>query len=492
MTAAPAVVEADRTFTRDELDRMVDRFATALAAHGAGPSGRVGWIMANRAEVLAVALAARGLGAPAVAFGRRCTAEELAARIAVAAPAVIVVDGDERQRVQDVAGGVPVLDVTGPLPEEPGLVVARARPMRPIGPTGDTDRLGAGASLLFTSGTSGSPKAALRTRGDRRLAERIADGFGIGAGTRFLVSGPLTHSGPWTCALMSLARGGTVGLLRGFDAGTWLDFASEHDINSGFLTPTQLRRLVRAARNRRDWLPSPTHVVVSGEPFPDALKREAVRLFGPGFVECYGSTELGPTTVLPAGEFADHPGSSGLPFDGVEVAAFREGRRLGAGEEGVLHVRTPLAFDGYVGGDGQLDPASPAPGDGWQTVGDVGFIDADGYVHVTGRADDLIISGGVNMVPADIEAVLSTHPDVRECVVFGVPDPVWGQRVAAAVVSEADLDTATVRDWLRGRISDDKRPYDVLRLTELPMTANGKVSRSALAAMLTAARDGER
>ncbi len=489
MTATPAVVEVDRTLTRSELDEMVDRFVTALAAHGAGPSGRVGWIMANRAEVLAVALAARGLGAPVVAFGRRCTAEELASRIAVAAPVVIVVDGVERQRVQDVAGGVPLLDVTGPLPEGPGLVVARAEP------TGDTDRLGAGASLLFTSGTSGRPKAALRTRGDRRLAERIANGFGIGARTRFLVSGPLTHSGPWTCALMSLSRGGTVGLLRGFDAEAWLDFASEHGMNSGFLTPTQLRRLVRAGRDRRDRLPAPTHVVVSGEPFPDALKREAVHLFGPGFVECYGSTELGPTTALHAREFADHPGSSGRPFDGVEVAAFRDGRRLGAGEEGVLHARTPLAFDGYVGGDERLGTArreeNPAPGGGWQTVGDVGFVDADGYVHVTGRADDMIISGGVNMVPADIEAVLGGHPDVRECVVFGVPDPVWGQRVAAAVVSDTELDAAQVRDWMRGRISDDKRPYDVLRLPELPMTANGKVSRPALAAMLAAVRDAD-
>lgn len=474
MTATPVVVERDRALTQEQLDDMVDRYAAALAAHGAGPEGRVGWLMANRAEALAVALAARRLGAPVVAFSRRCTPDELAGRVAVAAPVVIVADRTDRDRVLAGAGEVPVLDVDCPLPR--GAAVA---------PRGqDADRLGAGASLLFTSGTSGDPKAALRTRGDRRLAGTIADGFGIGPATRFLVSGPLTHSGPWTCALMTLARGGVVGLLSGFDAAAWLGFAAEHAMNSGFLTPTQLRFLVREARDRPGRRPAPTHVVVSGEAFPDALKRAAVETFGPGFVECYGSTELGPTTALPAREFADRPGASGLPFDGVEVAAFRDGRRLGPGAEGVLHVRTPLAFDGYVSGGGLVPPTDVAGG--WSTVGDLGFVDEDGYVHVTDRGDDVIISGGVNMVPADIEAVLGTHPGVRDCAVFGVPDPVWGQRVAAAVVSDGDLDAAAVRTWLRGRISDDKRPYDVIRVAELPVTGNGKVSRRELAKMFGA------
>ncbi|WP_199434084.1 class I adenylate-forming enzyme family protein [Qaidamihabitans albus] len=484
MTPEPAVVEPARKFTRAELDELVCGLAAALAAHGAGPNGRVGWMMGNRAEVLAVALAARGLGAPVVAFGRRCTRDELAGRIRIAGPSVIVVDAVDRERVRAAAGDVPVLDVDTPLPTGPA-------PRAPVG-TGVPDRLGAGASLLFTSGTSGSPKAALRTRGDRRLAETIADGFGIGQTTRFVVSGPLAHSGPWTCSLMALARGGTVGILPGFDADGWLGFAAEQAMNSGFLTPTQVRLLVRAAGAARGPRPALDHVVVSGEPFPDELRLDAVRTFGPGFVECYGSTELGPLTALPAREFGARPGSSGRPFAGVEVAAFHEGERLGPGEEGVLHARTPLAFDGYVGSGGSGGAAPPGAGDGWATVRDVGFVDPDGYVHVTGRADDMIISGGVNMFPSDIETVVNAHPAVRACAVFGLADPVWGQRVAAAVISDRDVGAEELREWLRGRISDDKRPYDVLRVAELPVTANGKVSRRKLARLARAVVPGHR
>jgi acyl-CoA synthetase (AMP-forming)/AMP-acid ligase II len=480
MTAAePVIVEHERTLTRAELDGAVEQTASLLAAHGAGPHGRVGWMMGNRAEALVVALAARALSAPVVAFGQRCTAEELVGRVRVATPSVIVADAEARDRLGAATEGIPLIDVDG--------ASAGAVPRRRRNPAPSTDRLGAGASLLFTSGTSGSPKAALRSRGDARLAEAIADGFGIGKGTRFLASGPLSHSGPWTCSLMTLARGGCVGLLRRCDADEWLRFAADHAMNSGFLTPTQLRRLVtgRAAGHPAP-LPPLSHVIVSGEPFADDLKRAAVEVFGPGFVECYGCTELGPLTALHADEFGRRPGSCGRPFAGVEVAAFRGRRRLRAGERGVLYARTPLAFDGYVGGDGGpgQNDAGDAPGAGWATVRDVGFVDADGYVYVTGRADEMIISGGVNVFPEDVEDVVRRHPDVRDCAVLGLPDPEWGQRIVAALVCDRDIDVAELRAWLHGRISDDKRPRTVLRVPAIPVTGTDKKARRALAESL--------
>ncbi|SFP67979.1 class I adenylate-forming enzyme family protein [Amycolatopsis rubida] len=466
---AAAIVSESGQLSRDELEREVTRWAALLRSRGAGPAGRVAWLLPNRPEVLTVALAARRIGAQAVALGGRSTPGELAGRLAVAQPAVVVASGAARELLELLHGKENVLDADDP-PEpagDPGIPRAAA----------DGGRLGAGASLLFTSGTTGSPKAALRTRGDRRLSDAIARGFRLGPSSRFLVGGPLYHSGPWTCALMTLSLGGTVVLLPRFDERSWLDSAVEHRCDSGFLTPTQLARLVSFARARPGPRPPLSHVVVSGEPFPDRLKRAALDVFGEGFVECYGCTELGPMCALPAEEFLARPGSCGRPFDGVRIAAFRGARRLPAGEAGTLRALTPLAFDGYVSGPGQ----TPAGRDGdWGSVGDVGFVDEEGYVHLAGRDDDLIITGGVNVFPSDVEEVLAGHPDVEACAVFGLPDPRWGEVVAAAVRSGRRLELAEVRDWLRGRIADDRRPRRLFLVDELPVTATGKLARRVL------------
>ncbi|MCA1706151.1 MAG: acyl--CoA ligase [Actinobacteria bacterium] len=466
----PAVIDERGATSWASLEDAVQRCARLLRGAGAGPAGRVGWMLPNRVEALVVALAARRIGAPVVAVSYRSVVAELRALMRVAAPVVIVADN----------ATVPVLLAAGSLPAVVNvdhLPPDSSAPVPMTAPYTVPDRLGAGASLLFTSGTTGPPRAALRIKGDRRLAEVIADSFRIGRDTRFLVAGPLYHSGPWTCALMTLARGGMVGLRPRFVADDWLDFAVTHQMNAGFLTPTQLRRLVDAAPLAR-LLPVLSDVILSGEPFPAELKKRALEIFGPGFIECYGCTELGPLTALPAQDFVAHSGSSGRPFPGVQVAAFDRARQLQPGAVGMLHARTPIAFEGYLGDD--QSPQPHAGTDGWKEVGDVGFVSSDGHVHVLGRSDDVIISGGVNIHPADVEAVLGAHPAVRSCGVFGLPDPRWGEVVAAAVVCRRRLSLAEVRAWMRGRIADDKRPHRLYEVESLPVTPNGKVSRRAL------------
>lgn len=472
--AAQAVTDDSRTLSRAELSDLADGFARVLAAAGAGPGARIGWMMRNRVEVLAVALAAQRLGAVTLPLSYRLTATELARLVPVAEPAVAV--GDAAAAELLAGCGIPVLDV-----DSAGFAaeLAAGHGPPPAPAPGGQDRLGSGASLLFTSGTTGQPKGALRTRGDRRLGAAIADGFGFGPGTRYLAAGPLYHSGPGTCSLMALARGGVVGLRRRFDPADWLEFAARHQMTASFLTPTQLARIADAVGAGLAAPRTLTNVVISGEPFPVALKRRAVAALGPCLIECYGSTELGPMTCMPADELLARPASCGRPFPGVELAAFSGEQRLGPGQAGVLFVRTPLAFDGYLGGADQV--SGP---DGWSSVGDIGYLDSDGYAYLVDRADNLIISGGVNIYPADVEAVLAGHPAIAACAVFGLPDPRWGEVVSALVVLAAPLTTGELRSWLLGKIADDKRPHRVFAVTALPVTGTGKLSRAMLASCM--------
>jgi len=482
---APAVTAAAGTVLSDDrvafdvvtLDDATARFAAVLAQSGVGPGQRVAWMMHNRAEVILLALASRRLGAVVVPFSYRSSPPELRRLIQVARPVAVVAERATRPQLE-AAGAAHLIDVDDPSWE---LAFANASVRLPDAVAASTDRLGAGASMLFTSGTTGAPKAALRARGDRRLAGVIADGFGFTAGRRFLAAGPLYHSGPWTCALMALARGGAVAVRPRFDAAEWLAFAGANHITSTFITPTQLRQLVVEVEAGAAAPASLTNLVVSGEPFPPELKARAAAALGECLVECYGCTELGPLTAMPAAEFSRRPASSGRPFAGVELAAFDGETRLGPGQVGLLRARTPLAFDKYVIGEGEQPDASPG---GWATVGDVGHVDEDGYVYLVGRADEMIISGGVNVFPPDVEAVVLEHPDIESCAVFGAPDERWGQVVCAAIVSKRPVPLAELRTWLRGRIADDKRPQRVFGVAALATTPTGKVSRRLLRAEL--------
>ena len=477
---AVAVIEESRVLTREQLDRLASGMALVLASVGVTAGDRVAWMMRNRAEVIVVVLAAQRLGAVTVPLSYRSVPDELRRLLAVAKPRIVACEAANR----DVLTGVTDAQVLNV--DDPAIAATSRVEVEPPVHTAEhvAERLGSGASLLFTSGTTGMPKGALRTKGDPRLGACIADGFGFSATTRYLAAGPLYHSGPGTCALMALSRGGVVGLRPRFEPADWLAFARSQGITASFLTPTQLRALVTEIEQGAEGPGSLTNIVVSGEPFPAGLKRRAVAALGPCLIDCYGCTELGPLACMSARDLLSRPESCGRPFPGVQIAAFDGERQLGPRERGVLRVRTPLAFEGYLDPGGHLDRC-----DDWASVGDVGYVDEDGYVHLIDRADDLIISGGVNIYPADIEAVLDDHPDIRQCAVVGVPDGRWGQVVCAVVVTDRTLTTEGVRAWLLGRIADDKRPRRVFRVADLPATGTGKVARSRLRGILADAEE---
>lgn len=476
------VIDREVSFTRDALDDLVARLATVLGRRGAGEGSRVVWTMPNRNEVLLVALACKRLGAVLVPVSYRCTRPELERLVAAASPAAAVCDASTADGVRR-AGATVVVDVDDlALREEWGASEPAAPP-----PPGRPDRLGAGSSLVFTSGTTGVPKGVLRTAGDPRLSRTIADAFGFGPGVRYVASGPLYHSGPGTCAFLALAMGGVVGLPGRFRAADWLAFVRRERMNATFITPTQLRAVVGEIERGAIAPDTLRHVIVSGESFPAELKERASAALGECLTDVYGSTELGPLTMMPSARLLEKPTSCGRPFAGVEVKAFDSRGALGPGAVGELRASTGMAFDGYFTGE-RVQGRSGA----WVGVGDLGFVDADGDVHVVGRSDDVIITGGVNVYPADVEEVLLRHPAVRHCAVIGLPDDEWGQVVTAAVVSEEDLDLGALRAWMRGRIADDKRPRRLVVLGSLPLTQTDKLSRRATRELLAnPASEGE-
>jgi len=473
--AAPdkaALLSDSGMLTRREVDELVDRFALALSRRGVQIDSPVAWLLHNRVDVVILALAVQRIGAVAVPLSYRLTPAELARMLPVVRPAVVVTEHGTSGLLAAIEPFASrELDVDHPETFD-AASDAQVRPSA-VG----ANRLGGAVSIVFTSGTTGRPKAALRNKGDGQLTDAIAERFRFDGDARYLVGGPLYHSGPLTCGLLVLAKGGTVGMLARFDARNWLDTVRARSMNAAFLTPTQLRRVADAVEAGE---PAPTTlrgVVVSGEPFPADLKQRASVALGPVLIDCYGCTELGPLAAMPPDELLDRPTSCGRPFPGVELAAFDDNGRLPTGSAGKLHARTPLAFSGYLHPttgrtDGEV-------GD-WATVGDIGFVDRDGYVHLVDRADDLIITGGVNVFPSDVETVLAEHPAVRECMVVGVPDDTWGEAVCAVVVSDRALGLAEIREWMVGRIADDKRPRRLERVSTLPTTEIGKLSRRIL------------
>ena len=214
---------------------------------------------------------------------------------------------------------------------------------------------------------------------------------------------------------------------------------------------------------------------------PYALKQEIIDKLGDGFLfEVYGSTELGVDTVLPPEDQLRKPGSCGKPYGGIEIRIV-EGRRhdRGSGEAGELFVRTSLAMDGYHHTDEQLTELAD---DEWKSVGDVAYVDDEGYVYICDRKKDMIISGGVNIYPAEIEAVLYAHPQVLDAAVFGIPDEEWGERVHAIVQPKAGetIDLDELRAFAESRLARYKQPRAYEIRAELPRTDSGKLLKRVL------------
>jgi long-chain acyl-CoA synthetase len=403
-------------------------------------------------------------------------------------------------------GVVPVLLNATLLDAERDQLLADARPELVIGDAARLAALDAGSPvdlapfplsrpMHYTSGTTGRSKGVWSGLWDAATAEAAfadeADQWAFGPDDVHLVCSPMYHSVSIRFAAGTLLRGGTCIILSRFDAGVARQALGGRYgpvPTTTFMAPSALARLLAAGTRPRRRFDSLRLLVHAGSPCPPTLKREALARVGPGVLwEFYGSTE-GQFTVCPPDAWEARPGT---------VGRARSGRSLSVDDDGTIWCRPPeFARFAYWGDQGKT---SAAWRDGAFTVGDLGRLDGDGYLYLDGRRDDLIISGGVNVYPAEVEAVLAEVDGVTEVAVFGLADERWGQRVCAAVVpanrgqgaSTGALREASthaliekVRAHAGGRLAGYKRPKQYVVLADLPRTATGKVQRSLIPGLL--------
>lgn len=421
-------------------ERDQRRAAAALRAAGLGPGDRLLVSAAASPALLAVVLGALRTGVVPVVLDPALPAAERAALAEDADPGLDV--GDEPARLLTADGEAELADV--PL----------ARPMH------------------YTSGTTGRRKGVWSgvLAGDdaRALAAEEIGLWGFGPDDRHLVLSPLHHSAPLRFAVHTLLAGGEVLLPGPFDAARAAEAIGTLRPTTTFCVPTHLQRLL--AHGSTDWS-SFRRLVHAGAPCPEPLKRAVLAAAPGGSVwEFYGSTEAQFTVCSPE-DWLAHPGS---------VGRARPGRRLGTDERGQLWCAVPR-WARFAYWRAPEKTAAAWRGDR-VTVGDLGRVDDDGTVWLDGRREDLVISGGVNVYPAEVEAVLDAHPGVVESAVVGVPDEQWGQRVVAAYVGDAD--PADLAGWARERLAPAKRPKSLHPVGELPRTSTGKVRRLDLPGVL--------
>lgn len=466
-----------------EVSGMARRLLGALARGGhdasAAPAPRIASLLPNNAEPAFLVHASARAGAVLVPLNTRLSAAELAWQLGDARPALLVAHA---QTAPLAAAALAELDEAA----RPRLVVAdgamlldtaqAAGVALPPWPAPDAVR-----TIVYTSGTTGRPKGALLTFANHwASADASARNLGVRRNDRWLACLPIFHVGGQAILLRAALYGITAVVHDGFDAVRVNRAIDEDGVTHVSLVGATLQRLLEA-RGDRAAPPTLRCVLLGGGPAPRALLERAVRA-GIPVVQTYGLTETASqvATLAPAEALA-RVGSAGraLPPNEVRVA-HTDGRALPTGEAGEILVRGPVVMAGYL--DRPAESARALAG-GWLHTGDVGTLDADGYLTVLDRRDDLIVSGGENVYPAEVEAALLALPDVAEAGVIGVADARWGQRVVAVVRGRdgAAVNGEALRAACRAQLAGYKVPAEIRVVGEaLPRTASGKLRRAAL------------
>lgn len=480
-----------RSMTFAELNSFANHIASGLLERGAGAGSKLIWCGKNSLELVAFTHAARKVGALAVPLNYRLSDAETTYVVTNSDSELAWIDAEFAPlfaRVRADIGNVRDVVVFGGDPHDGQVGVDDflgddVEPPEPDTPAG---------TMIYTSGTTGHPKGAVKTGGaSLEQSKGLLDLLGYEPDDIHLTCGPLYHSGPGGFARIAHTLGHTLVVQHKFDAEDWLRLLTTHRATSSFSAPTPIRMicdLPEHVKARYD-TSSMRVMVANAAPWSFALKEAYLDDFPEESLwEVYGSTELGVNCVLAPEDQRRKPGSCGKPAPDVDVALFSpEGDRITEPDApGELYVRASSVLDTYYKAEEKY--AADHREGGWHTVGDIAYVDAEGYYFICDRKTDMIISGGVNIYPAEVEDALERHPGIYEAAVVGVPDEKWGESVLACIVRrDASLEATDVEAHAREHLAGYKVPRRIEFVDEIPKTGSNKILKRDLRARFATA-----
>jgi acyl-CoA synthetase (AMP-forming)/AMP-acid ligase II len=479
----PALILGDRVVDFATLDRRANRAAHVFNDLGCEPQDRIAVMSFNAIASSEIANGARRVSMVVVPVNYRLRGSEVAYVLNDSGARIVCAD-DDHVDVVDAAKA----EVSG----DRRYIATGSK--KPTGWMSYEDLLGAasdaeleaqgsgglGASMIYTSGTTGHPKGAWRPNGvNIENVLQVISIFGLDHSDVHLWCGPGYHSGVAFFVALHQVLGATNVIQPKFEAEGALDLIERHRVTTTFIAPTLLQRLVDAQQRRPRDLSSLRAVILGAAPCPHALKVRAEAVLGQVLWEFYGATETGINTVLRPEDQLRKPGSCGTSVPGQEIRLVGpDGNEVAEGEPGELMVRNSWLAEYY----NRPDATGKSLHDGFFSVGDVAYRDGEGYYYICDRQVDMVISGGVNIYPAEVEAALHAHPGVMDAAVIGVPDEQWGESVKAVVQLRPGM-SATADELIAfcsERLAGYKKPRTIDFVDELPRDAAGKLLKRKL------------
>ncbi|MFJ8268488.1 class I adenylate-forming enzyme family protein [Peribacillus asahii] len=482
-----AIVFQDTTRTYGELNARANRLANALSKRGFQKGDKVAVFMKNNAAHIDIIIGLSKIGIVIVPINYRLVGTEIDYIIRHSDSRGIILTAEYAGEIDALLPNLPQLDTILVVGEtkhtqmrdyeqflesaddsEPDVVVSETDPFY----------------IGYTSGTTGKPKGAVISHRSRVITGMVAAyEYKIDESDVHLVGGPIYHAAPWIFLVMQLMVGGTLVIHESFQAEEVLADIEKYKITNTFLAPTMYTFLVNTkeeVKAKHD-LTSIRVLISAGAPLATKTKQEILDFFsGADLHEFYGSTESAITLNIKPKDIRNKERSVGHPFPLVECLILDENKEpVQQGEIGELYFKAPYLLDEYY-----KNPEETAASfyNGYFTVGDMALTDEEGFYYIVDRKKDMLISGGVNIYPREIEEVLYTHPNILDVAVIGVPDPVWGESVKAIVVPRAGsiLTEAEVITFCEGKIASYKKPKSVSFLSELPRNPSGKILKTEL------------
>jgi bile acid-coenzyme A ligase len=458
----------ERVITWRELDRTAIRLAHLFEEKGAGEESTVVIGLRNCPEHYFAAHAAWRLGSLVLPLSYRVPAPERDAILELAKPALVIADW-------------PASDSPFPTLSAADLKAADSYPESQL-----PDHVPDPGKAMGSGGSTGRPKIIVNPGrfawAPGSLEARLHPITGFRGGQTQLIAGPLYHNSPFIWGHFGLFEDQSLVVFERFDAARVVDAIERYRVNFGFFSPTMMQRIARLPDIKQRDLSSVESIFHSAAPCPEWVKRAWFDLLGPEKIwEGFGSTEDAGTVWIRGDEWLEHPGTVGKPRICDVRILDPDGRDVPTGEVGEIHARPNYTSEPtyyYIG-----SPPARTTADGFVSVGDMGWLDEDGYLHIADRRVDLIITGGANVFPAEVEAALSSHPNLVDVAVIGLPDAEWGKRVHAIVQPRDAIHPPSAEDLnhhARERLAPYKVPKSYELVAELPRDPSGKVRRSQL------------